>query len=554
MGNSIKGKLSIIVLALVLGCGSGTSRVSTVVQDTGSGAKTKHTASLDACSDDNECPLGEGCAVQTGVCVPLADSEIYDIQITPPATTDLLPMQFAGVHLSADRTKFTLVQPVLMSGTAARQTGNGISVVSGLLVAQANSSIPFITLHAETKVSMYRGTNGTTFSMKLLPGIQYRFAFIPDESDLPPYTFTDKLTGDKQVNILMVMDSYHRIQGTVTRRAGKKRIGIANAVVQSSWPGFVQGSHVTTDENGYFSLLVPPQVTRVKLEVSPSDTEYFRPLSMDVNTNSTKPLDISVRDFGLRHKMRIQVAGRSGTDVVAGALVTVASEYDNRVAFGTTDIHGMADLTVPEGDFVLHVDSPGTSPFASASFKLHVVSDSVQNFVALLDKRPCIHGTVYNDMVAGRLAAAQVTLIPGHKALNTQFSTTSDQDGRFVLCIDPGTYALLVVPPAGSGLARYSDTDLELTPPFKDIEVHPSPGVLIRGMVQDEDGNPIAKARVDCFFRSRLGTQILNVSLPYATSLAASVLTDEQGFFSVVVPHVNPKADNTFGLPATGLK
>lgn len=547
MGDSIARSLSIIAVLAALGCGS------TAKMSQGADVPADNTnIQPDSCQSDRDCKIGHGCIGSPGICVPVAQSETYDIQITPAGSTDYLPVQFTDVTLGGGPIRFTMVSPVELRGTAAIQTDKGIGVVSGVLVAQAKSKISFITQRSETKVSRTRAADGTTFRMKLFPGIEYNFAFIPDIKGVPPYTFTDTLMSSREINILLPKQSkYHRIEGVLSRQVDSGKIGVQNAVVQSSWGSFVRGSQAITDENGYFSLLIPSQVTGVRLNIRPSGKDYFTPITIRAKTNNLKLLEIPVRDFRPTHKMTIQVVGKKPQTFIQDAQVTVVSESDPSVASGTTDSNGVVHLDVPEGDFMLVVTSPGHSPFGSARFKLQVMSDTGQPFVALLDKRPCVKGTVRSSIGSNDVPDASVILIPSSDAgaHGLSFSGVTGPNGRFSLCVDPGRYSLIVEPPQASGLARFSDT-ISLDQPFGTLDINLPRGVLVRGIAQGKDGKPIASARVDFFFRNLHGTQNSeDLALLYTTTLAATTLTDDQGEFSIIVPHIDPKALGTFGMP-----
>jgi len=534
MGDSIARKLSIIGTLIALSCGVNTGN-SPVTDISDSNLQVK----VSTCRSDKDCDKGQGCSGSPGICVPTARSETYDIQITPPVSSDYLPVQFAGVSLTGSPVRFTMAGPVELTGSAAIQSKSGITVISGLLIAQATSVIPFITQRSETKVSSTMAMDGTTFRIKLSPGIEYNFAFIPDVQGLPPYTFTDTLIRSTEKNILLP-SKYQRIEGVVSYHTDSGKLGISNALVQSSWDSFVGGTQTKTDKNGYFSLLLPSQITSVKLNIKAGKTYYFNPISLQVDMQSRNLLKISVTDFRPVHSMAIQVVGNNGQTVVKHALVTVVSQKDPVVASGITDSSGIVRLDVPEGDFLLDVISPGNSPFESAIFKLKVISDVNQPFVVMLDKRPCVEGNVNNSIDLSNIADAQVILIPSSDAgtHGVQFSDVTGPDGQFRLCVDPGDYSLIVDPPQDSGLARFS-SQVKLGSPFKALDISLPSGVLVRGIIQGENGSPIPGARVDFFFKSLNDVHNLSaMSLPYTTALAATTVTDYQGNFSIIVPHI----------------
>jgi len=552
MGDTITRKLSIIFAVLALGC-EGSNAVVPYGNDASNEVVSQYQPA-ESCSRDSDCKAGMGCSGSPGVCVPIAQSETYNMQITPGSKSDYLPIQFANVVLGGSLTRFTMVKPVELRGTAAIQTKDGINVASGLLVAQANSQISFITMRSETKVSKIRSTDGTTFGINLFPGIEYNLAFIPDTDNIPPYTFTDTLMKSKEVNILLPEQSkYHQVEGILTRQADSGKISVKDAVVRSSWGGFVSGPQTTTDENGYFSLLTPPQVTSVKLDIRAGNKKYFTPITIQEKTDTKGLIKLSVQGYRPTHSLTIQVVGADKQVLVHDAFVKVMSENDTNIASGTTDSNGVIHLDIPEGDFLLEVTSPGGSPFESAMFKLKVMSDSEQPFVVLLDKRPCVDGSVHGN--TGIIPDAKITLIPASDAggRGLRFTDKTDESGNFRLCLDPGKYSLLVEPPQGSDFARFSDI-ITMKQPFGKLDINLPHGVLIRGVVQQEDGNPIPLARVDFFFRSTHKELQTTVALPYTTMLAATTLTNDKGEFSAVVPHISKDAEGAFGMPNINMK
>ena len=100
-------------------------------------------------------------------------------------------------------------------------------------------------------------------------------------------------------------------------------------------------------------------------------------------------------------------------------------------------------------------------------------------------------------------------------------SVTSDSAGAYAMSVPPSTYNLIITPPPESGFASTAISNIEVTADIiMDIVLVPAETVSFSGVVLDRDGSPFAGVSV----------------YVYSGVVSKSVLTDENGAFSMQVP------------------
>lgn len=551
--------------------------------------------------------MGEVCADQ--VCLSVARSgAIFSVMVFPPAGSTLIPDQFVGVEVdSGGMLDLTLTEPVEVRGVVAfapdkvgpveatEYPVETLETVGGLLVATAPGWIPGTSFRSEASVQTQQKIGQDwTFLLRLLPGVPYSITFVPDSdpargalAHLPTHTFFAQFSkSESGVQLLLPSKSEYlqaSLQGVVVLdEAGSTPVRGAKVSVVGNG---TKGSTATTDEQGVFRVLVPPGAGTLTVRVEPGkgsplfpirEFHYAEGLSEIQNGATPRfvvgpvpPLrDILVQVFSVVGQTlepvpqaRVEAEGKAGGGATFGYTVTGAD--------------GVARLTLLQGVYALAVIPPAGSTFASQVSVLDLETNPGSNvFHVPLSRRTTILGRVVRDDDGTPVAGAVVTLqshriaaLAGtsHESYEMTASTVSDAQGAFEVLLDPGIYALTVIPHASSGLARFGQPEVDLTTGDALVTVRLVRGAVVRGrMVAAGTGEPISGAQVQFFFDVSGGSfEPAFSGATYAAAIQAvgSATTGSDGRYMLVVPHIEGRQSETrgdgtgyvspsFGLPA----
>jgi protocatechuate 3,4-dioxygenase beta subunit len=116
---------------------------------------------------------------------------------------------------------------------------------------------------------------------------------------------------------------------------------------------------------------------------------------------------------------------------------------------------------------------------------------------------------------------------PGGSAAQVQlFATHSGHDGAFQLFVDPGRYAVIVVPAEGAGLARTLAKVVEIAPSAEPLTLDltlPAP-IVLHGRVLDADARPLAGVLVDVLAPELAGLSRASLWDPSAPAMSMKIL------------------------------
>jgi len=264
---------------------------------------------------------------------------------------------------------------------------------------------------------------------------------------------------------------------------------------------------------------------------------------------------IQLPSFRFPEKFYFNVKGKDGTPV-KGAAVTFTTEIKPLAANGNfascsavytrtvySDATGKVEILLLPASittlaYAVTVVSPSDSPFASQWIKELEVGPSGGTLPAIeLDRRYELSGQVVRkdtgEPVAGVTLQAR-GVSPGTdtaKVPVTTVSTTTDDEGKYQLFVDPGIHNLDLRPPQDSGLPSLGRTAIKFE---GDVSWYvfkiPTPQVLL-GMVRDPGGSPLPLATVQMY---ELVPEI-EKPLTNKATLRTSSVTDGAGEFGLLI-------------------
>ena len=603
-------RLLLPLLALALACGGtdGSTAATGDIPDTGKQTPTNEGTA--ECAADADCAAGQGCALPAGLCIAFYDRhQVFSVAVDPGEGSDLVTDQIAGLAVEAGGTmNLSVTPPATLYGIVALRTGTGSepmaggmvqatdTQVSGQLVATATGMVPGTQFRSDAVVTApanpaLTDASAPTYTMKIASGLvqPFQVAFLPDarpdDTDLPalpPYFVTTQLTGGRFDLLLPGRSEYTRVSGNVVMHDGGKAGVVASAQVTCSTATTDKAttslsSVATTTAEGRFDVVVLGQGP-VTLRVSPgaaSPLFAVKEFALTPKTgavDATSKIDAGTLDLGDRPPTRdiaVQVLDTAQQTAIASALVQATAD-DGTSTVAVTGSDGVAKLALLDGHYKLAVMPDPSTPFAATWVDLAVDSAVNANRMMLLAPRLAVTGKVVRQSTGAGVPRAVVTLATNRvNALldvsqglqEVAFTATTADDGSFTLAVDPGRYALTVVPPAESRLARYSQPDLTLAGGNQVMSVPLPEAALIHGVVtrQSTDATagaagttPVAGAHVQLFYDVPAGGTLANVwsvqdaALAAMVQLAGEATSDANGHFSMVVPLLLATSDGAF--------
>jgi hypothetical protein len=547
---------------------------------------------------------------------------VFSLMVEPKDQSTLLPDQFASVALGSGGTlDVALSDPITITGTVVRTVRElsqdvnqpppkavaGDLLVGGRIVVTSSGRIPGTQFRSESlvKVPDTNSTSGQqafadpsqaeTFSLRVLPGMTYDGVFVPEASDLPPYFFTVQFaTSGRYDVVLPADDAYPRISGRIVVDT-TLNAPVPGARVLAIREGVTIGTTALTAEDGLFTLVLAPGPGPLSIQVGSEGSLLFPERSFLFQDASEAAVPafqlLAIGPVPAMRTVSVQAyhQGADGAEVstVSGAKVVAtgrAGDGDVQVS-ATTGKDGIATLKLLDGLYGLRVIPPITSPYAlyqgSLDFSKLAVEDGEVLYANVpLSLRVTVKGRVVRDSDGAGVGSAvvsfsssQISALKGAAGGQTEvgFDAVTAADGSFELAADPGDYAITIVPPADSGLARFSQPDALVGENGTSVTVRLPAGSLVRGrVVSASAGSPVAQASVRFFYAVSAAKvddmwSVQNTSFALSVLMAGTSITDADGRFSVVLPTLDAasyvgggdpaEADGTspFGLPAVDL-
>lgn len=550
------------------------------------------------CAADADCGPGKGCA--DGLCWPLAREGLtYSVIVTPPAGSDLIADQFAGVSvLEGGTLDLTVTEPVEVRGIVAftpeldgpdGDTAPGIlEPVGGLLVATADGLVPGVPFRSEASVQARQKVGEDwTFSLRLIPGLSYAVTFIPSDdpargalAQLPTYTFSAQFSQSESGFQVLIPSKRDYLAASVVGVVTLDEAGtqpVRGARVSTVGLG-MKGTTAVTDDKGVFRVVAPPGAGPLTLRVEPGKGMPPFPAREFVYASGVQELaseatprfvvgpvppvrEVLVQVFSVEGQAlapvpqaRVEADGQAGGGTVSGYSVTGGD--------------GVARLSLLEGVYALAVLPPEGSPYAARMSTLDLSANQDTNvFHVPLSRRARVAGRVVRDddgvpvvgavvtLQSHRITAFEGTSLASYEV--TASAVTAD-DGVFEMVLDPGVYAMTVIPPASTGLARFGQPEVDLSGGDAQVTVRLVGGALVRGSVlAGGTGTPVVGAQVQLVFAVQQtdgAPTFVGTVFASALQTAGTATTGPGGRFAVVVPDSPTRVDLEDGLDNGGAR
>ena len=451
-----------------------------------------------SCQADSHCMAGLVCDPAVRVCVSpdAADMEI-SIRLLPPAEgSDMVEEQYAGLDLGESNT-FRLVIPRPIRVIGAVTDSSGASVDEYTVIASSNGEIPGLDYY---EISEAVGESdydldfldGEGFELYLKPDKVYDLyvhSSSGDQQTLPPYHIRRSFNVGEDPEhpyttkwelSLPDPSEYLRISGQVVQ-SGSSPEPIADAKVFARAPATGETSTTAhTDVDGWFEILVqPPEADDMGLLKAPLYEVHVR--SSDANpvvpqvVAAEEMIFAEDQDLGLLEvgymgpalAVTLSVQDPSGlflADRLGDTVVRVSGEIGKGtlIVEDVVDETGVVHFDLPSGEYIVSAMPPADGDLALLQQPLSVTPDRPEVTGALrLDHRPELSGWVLGPDGSPVPGAEVTAIFTGKGAYPTtsplperRFITTTDDEGVYLLRLDPGQYRIIADPPVVLGLPR----------------------------------------------------------------------------------------------------
>lgn len=522
------------------------------------------------CSDSLDCPAGWICNTESGQCrEPSSFDSIVDFELTPKPGSSAAPTQLASVDLRRvdDPLEIELDRAVPFSGWV-HNDGPGVPgslqlsrtpafdsrrLSWNLQVAEDGTFDTELAYNAADDQlnhyqALFRPANRTDFPQLAASGIQLDAAGTTDASlKYPAYTPPDQLEQQQALLSvrLRVLESEafpHPVSGILVE--GITDQGLRTNLVAPDAQGWVVLELPVTLRPGGQEMLRPQSLT---LLLRPAEANMRLPTVTTAEQMLVR-LDPAAPDLGTFYVGDVpdsqavtgvvtDSGGRPVTDCQLrfSAQAIGNGRYDKTIE---TDVEGYFSTTLPAGDYrVLVVPDP------LAEVRLRAVNDvrvgpDAQPLSITLPPRLSLSGRVIDRdgaAVAGVLVRAERLADWNglEDGVTRTFDGTSDDDGRFELLVDTGSYALTLIPPPASGLPRARLPNLVVS--TDDIELEQqrtrlAAPEIIQGHLFNPGGSPVCGATVDVYRSDATSAELIGQTVSGTDSRGCN------GSYSVVVP------------------
>lgn len=528
----------------------------------------------EACVTDSDCEPSQACSLKHGICRDrLPAGSLLSLSVVPRPQAKSIPDQFADIEVETPgRLDMTMAPPITIQGVLAYEktdVDERMSPPSGRLVAEGEGVIPGIVTRRESQRITESG--GFAWSLRLLPEIDYRVNFLPDDPARTTWTWSLNvgLSGGAALR-LPAESTIYRLNGLIRYLSNDVRLPMPKVGITAT-VGKSLASYTTSDSNGAFSLDLPPLDGEVTIRITPGDSGHIFPdaistwadletLKADVPPTGLMLLDVETVTAPVSVDLYVVGVRDSVTRIpVGGTGLYLKGETGNGVYRINSVVDGSSvrRVQLPRAVYTIDAVPPGyglASRLRASSYSIgrRIVDLTTTNdrfFAIELPLRPRISGkTVWADsgeaIQGARVTFASMTteLFPGDADWPAEIvhEALSDENGDFSARLDPGRYALHVQPPAGSGLAvaSWPVVDIDGT---ENLQISLTDACLLQGKLTASDGSPLDSAMVTFFLTPDQSTwdewTLKESSFSRSVRQMAQAKTDSEGNFEVLLPH-----------------
>jgi hypothetical protein len=526
-----------------------------------------------ACAGDSDCGDGQICSERYGICadrMPSGSPLTFAVSRAPDS--GIAGDQFMNVECrNAGLLDLTTTPTAVLTGTLTRTASNDGTtgaLPAGRLVAEAAGIIPGLRFrHESTRIS---ADDDWTWTMKVLPDVNYQVTFLPEDPVEPPVTWPVNvgMSGSTTL-VLPASDTFVALSGMVRHPSGESRLPLAGARV-SATIGAKLVSTTTTDARGIYRLNLPGTPGQVAIRVTSGESNLVFADRLftwtDVETfaaalPTTRFLILDVEPVPESVTITLYVVGlRDGGARVpmAGTRLYIHGDtgYGTISLSRTIDSSTFTQLTLPKAVYTIDVVPPGwgqgsqlkASQFSVARRVVDLKSTEESMFAIEVPQRPTISGRIVYSGTAEAVEGAHIMFGTTTAALQGAWTDTvadivheavSNANGEFSVHLDQGQYAMFVEPPWGSRLAPASWPSVFVMG-MENIQIALNDGYLVQGTVTTADGTPLKDALLSFMFPCSAGfwDQWLMKDSGFARTFrqAGQAGTDGSGGFEAILP------------------
>jgi hypothetical protein len=558
-------RLTLLLVALAL-----VACESVATEASGSGA-VDPAPTTPGCTADADCPDDLACVLATGTCSARgALPYLVSLNVVPPAT------DAAGASSSWVQTQWvdldpgdshernlTLSTPLVLQGSID---------LLGLGAGPANpcylpTSVVATTAADITDWVPYRFT-GTILPDAGGTAWRYHVAVLPDRAyRLTVFIGVDPACPSTEAGYPPVV-----VERFVSAEAGGATLDVVApplAAPLSGHLGFDDGSPVrgvrlvaaspdgsttfgasVTDADGAFQLRLPEGMSAFVLTArATADFPQFPEQAIDgsflADTAAKGPFDVTLPTPPALVEVRLLARDAAGvpqpgvdvalSGVVAGGTVSMAA---------TTDDLGLATVQVYPGGYTLVATPADGSPSGTLAVSVPIEGgDLPLDLPAKAFTHLQVLGEPTGEGVAGAsLFLSLVQLADATVAVDRSYHVVADETGAIDTLLEPGTWRVLIVPAASTGLPRWAPSDQQVPVGGATLPVTvPAPWVM-HGRVVDPAGQPVPNAAIEALSTEqvRAPSAALGAADGYnergLSAIIGETVTDAEGRFVLALP------------------
>jgi len=460
------------------------------------------------CRSAADCAAGDTCVPDLGACVSPEPNDLrVAVQLTPPPTAAYATTQYLGFTLDeANALDLSLPAPRRVRGSVGTLMEPNVLAT---LTARAPGDIPG-TEYRFTTTSRKDQEDAWGYELLLAPTDEYYQVTVTLDNDaFPPFNFFAKFAKENEVLDIDVprLDDYYTIRGLlVTDEATDTALDSVRVAAFSKRSANVS-TVAAVGEDGSFELRVQPEPEgdTYRIVVEPTKRTAAIPtvplVEEQLVTGDVDLGRLALGDLPAPVAQPMAVEGPDG-EPLAGTTVRCRGPVlgGTLTDEATTDSAGSVVLYLRKGSYECTCRPPAGSSAAAARWTDRVVAAG-DPWSFALDEKLRVEGTVTEHSGARALRGLTVVAVhtdPDDPLHGREVDTTTDQHGRYALMVEPGVYALVVLPPDGAGLPVAIREGIQIaTSAVHDI-VLPA-ATLVTGAVRGAKGEGLAGVRVDFY-------------------------------------------------------